>query len=179
MATGNRMPPKGYHENEGLAWDARTPEIQPMKPRLPTLALALGFTFSQPVRAQESALVDAARAFESAIAFDLDTTGTRVADFNGDGLPDAAAILVAPERRALVVFNAREDGSYATHPLYTVLPPGDVELRLVSPGRHRVLGPQRLIEHTSPGVELVFPGRASALYIWRGGRYQVFGTENY
>jgi hypothetical protein len=60
-----------------------------------------------------------------------------------------------------------------------VLPPGDVELRLVPPGRHRVLGLQALIEHPNHGIELVFPGRASALYIWRGDRYQVFGTENY
>ena len=150
-----------------------------MKPRLPTLALTLGLVFSQPARAQDSALVDAVRAFESSIAFDLDTTGTHVADFNGDGLPDAAAILVAPEQRALVVFNAREDGGYAIHPLYTVLPPGDVELRLVPPGRHRVLGPQALVEHAHPGIELVFPDRASALYLWRGDRYQVFGTENY
>jgi hypothetical protein len=99
-------------------------------------------------------------------------------DFDGDGKPDVAAILQGGERRALVVFHAR-GGGFVAQPLYANLPAGEVVLRLVPPGNHRVLGGPGVVELQAPGFELSFPGRSSALYAWRGGRYQSFGTENY
>jgi hypothetical protein len=146
-----------------------------------TLGLVAGLAVAivLPVRAQDPALQEAVRAFDPSAAFVFESNRARVADFNGDGLADVSAILVAPERRALVVFNARRDGGYSAYPLYAVLPSGPVELRLVPPGRHRVLGPEGVIELARPALELAFPGRSSALYAWRDGRYQVFGTENY
>jgi hypothetical protein len=34
-----------------------------------------------------------------------------------------------------------------------------------------------MIEHANPALELVFPGRSSALYVWRDGRFRVFELE--
>jgi hypothetical protein len=143
------------------------------------LLAVLAVAIVPPVRAQDPALQEAVRAFDPSAAFVFESDRARVADFNGDGLADVSAILVAPERRALVVFNARRDGGYSAYPLFAVLPPGPVELRLVPPGRHPVLGPEGMIELAMPALELAFPGRSSALYAWRDGHYQIFGTENY
>jgi len=146
-----------------------------------TLGLLAGLALAivPPVRAQDPALQEAVRAFDPSAAFVFESDRARVADFNGDGLADVSAILVAPERRALVVFNARRDGGYSAYPLFAVLPPGPVELRILQPGRHRVVGAEGVIELDKPAIELAFPGKSSALYAWRNGRYQVFGTENY
>jgi hypothetical protein len=89
-----------------------------------------------------------------------------------------AAIVEGPERSAFVIFHSQPD-RFAPHPLFTNLPPGPVELRVLQPGRHRVIGPQRSVVIEMPAVELVFPGRSSAMYVWRDGRYRVLGTENF
>ena len=60
-------------------------------------------------------------------------------DFNGDGREDVAAVVRAPDRSALVVFHSTGDG-YDLMPLYTRLPSGDVQLRLVPAGRRSVVG---------------------------------------
>lgn len=130
-----------------------------------------------PVRAQDPSIADALGGVDPTLAYD--PNAARVGDFNADGLEDVAAIVAGPQRRALVVFHPTPNGGYVAYPLYATLPPGEVDLRLVPPGRHRVQGPHGVVEHETPGIELIFPGRSSALYLWRDGRYQVFATENY
>jgi hypothetical protein len=148
--------------------------------KLPYLLLILFvgvLVTAAPARAQDSAIAEALGSVDPSLAYDPNTA--RVGDFNADGLEDVAAIVAGPERRALVVFHPTPNGGYVAYPLYATLPPGDVDLRLVPAGRHRVLSPQGVVEHATPGIELIFPGRSSALYLWRNGRYQVFPTENY
>ncbi len=126
-------------------------------------------------QAQEDALDAAVLEFDPGLSLGASrVTG----DFDGDGRPDVATILMGSGRRALVVFHRGERG-YVAHPLYANLPEGEVELRLVPPGNRRVLGAPGVVELQAPGLELSFPGRSSALYAWRGGRYQSFGTENH
>jgi hypothetical protein len=136
-------------------------------------ALAAG-----PARAQAfpPGAADAAREIDPELTFPGEGGIAHVADLDGDGRDDVAAILSALDRRALIVFRATP-GGYEAHPLYISLPAGDLDLRLVPPGRHRVLDPQGMIEHATPGLELVFPGRSSAIYIWRDGRFRVFELE--
>lgn len=150
-----------------------------MSARLSVIWLVVGLLVvaAPHARAQDSALIAAARSVDASLGYDPGRT--RVADFNGDGLADVAAILVGPRRQALVVFHATPQGGYAPYPLYATLPEGEVELRLVPAGRHRVLGLEGVVEHAIPAIELAFPGRSSALYVWRDGGYQVFGTENH
>ena len=125
--------------------------------------------------AQEEALDQAVQEFDPGMSLGASRV---IGDFDGDGRPDVATILMGSGRRMLVVFHRKERG-FVAHPLYANLPEGDVELRLVPPGNRRVLGAPGMVELQSPGLELSFPGRSSALYAWRGGRYQSFGTENH
>lgn len=131
-----------------------------------------------PARPQESALQSAMRSFGPEMS--LPEQGGLVVrdDFNGDGREDVAAVVSGPERSALVVFHATSQG-YEMHPLYTRLPGGGVQLRVVPSGRRPVVGNPGsvLLEH--PAIELIFPGRSSAMYAWERGRYQVYGTESF
>ena len=146
-----------------------------------TFALALGFLALWPARtpAQEDpALAEAVQAYAPGMSLAADPALVHTADFSGDGRPDVAAVLEGEGRSALVIFNRTARG-YQPHPLYASLPSAPWNIRTVAPGRHRVLGAQGTVELTSPAIELIFPGRSSAIYAWRGNRYQVFGTENY
>jgi hypothetical protein len=136
-------------------------------------ALAAGSTWAQ---AFPPKAADAAREFDPELMFPSEGGIAHIADFDGDEREDVAAVLTARDRRALVVFRATREG-YEAHPLYASLPAGDLALRLVPAGRHRVLDPQGMIEHENPAIELVFPGRSSALYVWRDGRFRVFELE--
>ena len=183
MAWGNRMVVAGG----GLGRRLRRLHIPPMGSFRPhgtkvLSALAVAFTSwataAAPASAQErpSAIAAAVRQFDPDLA--IPEGGIlHMADFDGDGREDVAAILTAPGRRALIVLRAVR-GGYEPHPLYASLPPGEFELRLVPPGRHRVLDPQGMIEHVNPGLELVFPRRSSALYVWRDGRFRVFAKTD-
>lgn len=146
-----------------------------------TLAIVLALLTLGPSRAsaqEDPALAEAVRAYASGISLSSDPAHVHVADFTGDGRPDVAAVLEGNGRSALVIFN-RTAGGYQAHPLYASLPAAPWRLRSVAPGRHRILGPEGTVELSAPAIELVFPGRSSAIYAWRGNRYQVFGTENY
>jgi hypothetical protein len=35
------------------------------------------------------------------------------------------------------------------------------------------------VQLKNAAVELIFPGRSSAMYVWENGRYQVYGTESF
>lgn len=142
-----------------------------------TLALAGLLLIAPPLAGQEPGLAHALRSLGSDFAIE-DGSQRVTADLNGDGGDDVAAIVRQGDRNALVVFHASPRG-YEAVPLYTRLPSGPVELSLAAPGRHAVLGPERVVEIRGPALRLVFPGRSSALYVWRGGRYQVYATESY
>lgn len=134
------------------------------------VAIAASRAAAQP----DAGLAEAVRAFDPGAT----VASSQAADFNGDGREDVAAILEGGGKSALVIFN-RTAGGYRPYALYASLPSGPVELRVVPPGRHRVLGAAGVLETTAPSLELVFPGRSSAMYVWGNGRYQVHGTENY
>lgn len=146
---------------------------------LPTFVIALLALHASPALAQDDpALAEAIRTYAAGVSLSPDPANLHVADFNGDGQPDVAVVLDSDGRSALVIFNRTARG-YQAHPLYASLPASPWQLRVVEPGRHRILGPEGALELSSPAIELVFPGRSSAIYAWRGSRYQVFGTENY
>jgi hypothetical protein len=126
----------------------------------------------------DPALTDAVQAYDPAAAVSTDPALVHTEDFNGDGRPDLAAVLVSETKSALVIFNRTASG-YRTFSLYASLPPEPLQLRVVPPGRHHVLGRQGTIDVSAPALELIFPGKSSAMYVWGANRYQVFPTESY
>ena len=130
------------------------------------------------VMGDRSALERAAAVLDPGLRLPDNAAQLQAGDFTGDGELDVGAILHAGERTALVVFHATPTG-YHAHPLYTTLPPGDVAIRVVAPGRHRVQGPEGTIDLALPALELILPGRTSALYVWTRDRYAVYPTESY
>ncbi|MGH7565006.1 MAG: hypothetical protein ACREK5_11395 [Gemmatimonadota bacterium] len=131
-----------------------------------------------PARPQESALQSAIRSFGPEMSLPEEKTLVVREDFNGDGRQDVAAVVRGPDRSALVVFHGTPQG-YEMHPLYTRLPKGDVQLRVVPSGRQPVVGNAGGVQLAHPAIELIFPGRSSAMYAWEKGRYQVYGTESF
>lgn len=142
-----------------------------------TLALLVVGASRAPAQ-DDPALADAVAAYAAGMSLSSDPARIHVADFTGDDRPDVAAVLEGGGRSALVIFNRTARG-YQAHPLYASLPAAPWQLRIVAPGRYRILGPEGAVDLSAPAIELVFPGRSSAIYAWRGNRYQVFGTENY
>lgn len=138
---------------------------------------AVTLTAARAVAQPDPGLAEAVQAYDPAASISGDPS-PQTADFNGDGVEDVAAVLVGGGKSALVIFNRTANG-YRPYALYTSLPGGPVQLRVVPPGRHRVLGAVGALETTAPSLELVFPGRSSAMYVWGRGRYQVHGTESY
>ncbi|HET6361333.1 MAG TPA: hypothetical protein VFH11_04685 [Gemmatimonadota bacterium] len=138
------------------------------------VAIATPRAMAQP----DVGLAEAIRAYDPAASVAADPGLTQTADFNGDGREDVAAVLEGGGKSALVIFNRTASG-YRPYALYASLPAGPVQLRVIPSGRHRVLGAAGALKTTAPSLELVFPGRSSAMYVWAGGRYQVHGTENY
>jgi hypothetical protein len=126
----------------------------------------------------DAALADALRSYDPAAALSTNPALVHTEDFDGDGRPDVAAVLESGGKSALVIFNRTASG-YRAFSLYGALPPEPLQLRVVPPGRHRVLSPQGTIVISAPALELVFPGKSSAMYVWGANRYQVFPTENY
>lgn len=144
----------------------------------PVALIVAGLALAPPARAQESALQSAVRAFGPDMTLPEEEGLSARADFNGDGREDVAAVVRGPQRTALVVFHSTT-GGYEMVPLYTRLPSGDVELRVVPAGRRPVIGNAGSVQLRNPAVELIFPGRSSAMYVWEAGRYQVYGTESF
>lgn len=143
----------------------------------PWIAGVMLASAAPPAVGQELALDEALAALGPDARIDDRADQVQRADFNGDGLPDVAAVVTRARGSGLVVFTSAPRG-YQPIPLYTLLP-GPVRLRVVPPGRHRVLGARREIDLELPALELVFDGKSSAMYVWRQGRYEVHATENY
>lgn len=146
-----------------------------------TLAIAIAAITVVAPRAMaqpDAGLAEAIHAYDPDATPSADPALTKTADFNGDGREDVATVLEGSGKSALVIFNRTANG-YRPYALYASLPQGTVQLRVVPPGRHRVLGAAGTLETAAPSLELVFPGRSSAMYVWGSGRYQVHGTENY
>ncbi|MDX1660581.1 MAG: hypothetical protein R3326_02215 [Gemmatimonadota bacterium] len=152
------------------------PDIANMRFRWPVFGVVGIFLLAVPVRAQDADLSRALEGYDPA----LRPVGELVvrADFDADGDLDAAAVATDGRDRAFLVLEA-DERAWRVHPLYARLPDTPVRLRLVPPGTRRVLGGKGTIELASPGVELVFPGRSSALYVYENGKWRVHGTENY
>ena len=144
------------------------------------IALAVLVLTGSSALAQEpdAALAEAIRSYDPGATLSSDPALAHAADFNGDERQDVAVVLEGGGKAALVIFNRTPSG-YRPYALYASLPPGPLQLRVVPPGRHRILGSAGTVEVSSPALELVFPGRASAMYAWGDGRYQVYGTESY
>ena len=138
---------------------------------------AVALTATRALAQPDAGLVEAVQSFDPAASIS-DDPAPQTADFNGDGRDDVATVLEGNGKSALVIFNRTASG-YRPYALYATLPGGPVQLRVVPPGRHRVLGAAGALKTTAPSLELVFPGRSSAMYVWGNGRYQVHGTENY
>ena len=138
---------------------------------------AVALTAARALAQPDAGLAEAVQSFDPAASIS-DDPAPQIADFNGDGRDDVAAVLEGNGKSALVIFNRTASG-YRPYALYATLPGGPVQLRVVPPGRHRVLGGVGALETTAPALELVFSGRSSAMYVWGNGRYQVHGTENY
>jgi hypothetical protein len=154
-------------------------EQDPMTLRTFGIALVLLAVTARGATAQpDAALTDAIRSYDPAATLSTNPALVHTEDFNGDGRPDVAAVLESGGKSALVIFNRTASG-YRAFSLYASLPPGAMELRVVPPGRHRVLSPQGTVVISVPALELAFPGRSSAMYAWVSSRYQVFPTENY
>lgn len=146
-----------------------------------SLAIALLLALSgagASAQVADPALQDAVQAYDSRMVLTADPERLHSADFNGDGRPDVAAVLEGGGRSALVIFNRTPSG-YAPHALYASLPQNGYRLRVVPAGRYRTLSAGGMVEIAAAAVELVFPGRSSAMYVWAGDRYQVHPTENY
>lgn len=142
---------------------------------LATLILAAS---AGPSLAQQQIDLDrAVREFDPSLRWSGGESAVR-GDFNGDGTVDVAAVLEGENRRSLVVFHGGEDG-YVAYPLFARLPSHELTLSRVEPGRYPVLGPEGAVDLRHPAVELVFPGRSSVLYVWKGGRYITHATEQY
>lgn len=146
--------------------------------RILSIAALAALVFAGPASAQEAALQSAMRAFGPDVSIAEGENLSVRADFNGDGKDDVAAVVRSPDRSALVVFHST-NGGYDTVPLYTRLPSGELELRTVPAGRRSVVGNAGSVQLENPAVELIFPGRSSAMYVWERGRYQVYGTESF
>ena len=143
-----------------------------------TLAFLALAGSSAAAQVADAELGDAVRSYDARLSLTNDPALIHVADFDGDGRADVAAVLEGGGKSALVIFS-RTGSGYAPHALYASLPRAEYRLRVVPPGRYRVVGGQGTVEITASALELVFPGRSSAMYVWAGSRYQVYGTENY
>jgi hypothetical protein len=106
--------------------------------------------------------------------------GLAIADFNGDGVTDYAALLRFPQRRGmglgewLVVFMGTRDGSFNLRLLekydgfhddvyITIQRPGEVKLSNTS---------TRIAKLTTPGITRMHPDRRQTLFYWQKSRFQ-------
>ena len=99
------------------------------------------------------------------------------ADFNGDGIPDYAALLRFPRRGSsaewLVVFLGNRDGGFHLRLLekFDGLR-DDLYIAMKAPGEVKPINSARGVKLRMPGIARVALDRSRKLFYWQNGRFQ-------
>lgn len=108
---------------------------------------------------------------------DESSPGFVAADFNGDGIPDYAALLTFPQKKSsgewLVVFMGSKDGSFQLRLLekYDRFH-DDVFITIERSGEVKPLKSARAVKLRTPGIARTHPDRRPTLFYWQKGRFQ-------
>lgn len=149
-----------------------------MRRTLVLLAVGMVGSAGPAVAQVDEAVAGALRALNPAFAPADGPATAQAGDFDGDGRADVAVIVTDGRRRALVALHGGP-GGYGGHILHNRLPDGSVRIHVAPPGRRPALEERGYVDLATDAIELVFPGRSSALYAWDGERYRVHATETY
>ena len=103
--------------------------------------------------------------------------GFVAADFNGDGVPDYAALLTFPQKNTsgewLVVFMGNKDGGFQLRLLekYNGVH-DDIYITMEPPGEVKPFHSARSVKLRAPGIARIHPDRRPTLFYWQKGRFQ-------
>ena len=103
--------------------------------------------------------------------------GFVAADFNGDGVPDYAALLTFPQKNTsgewLVVFMGNKDGGFQLRLLekYNGVH-DDIYITMEPPGEVKPFQSARRVKLRAPGIARIHPDRRPTLFYWQKGRFQ-------
>ena len=103
--------------------------------------------------------------------------GFVAADFNGDGVPDYAALLTFPQKKTsgewLVVFIGSKDGGFQLRLLekYNGVH-DDIYITMEPPGEVKPFQSARRVKLRAPGIARIHPDRRPTLFYWQKGRFQ-------
>jgi len=110
-------------------------------------------------------------------AGDEASPGFVAADFNGDGVPDYAALLTFPQKKSsgewLVVFMGRKDGGFQLRLLekYDGFH-DDVYITMETSGEVKPSNSARKVKLQAPGIARIHPDRRPTVFYWQKGRFQ-------
>jgi hypothetical protein len=110
-------------------------------------------------------------------AVDEASPGFVAADFNGDGVPDYAALLTFPQKNTsgewLVVFMGNKDGGFQLRLLekYNGVH-DDIYITMEPPGEVKPFHSARSVKLRAPGIARIHPDRRPTLFYWQKGRFQ-------
>jgi len=110
-------------------------------------------------------------------AVDEASPGFVAADFNGDGVPDYAALLTFPQKNTsgewLVVFIGNKDGGFQLRLLekYNGVH-DDIYITMEPPGEVKPFHSARSVKLRAPGIARIHPDRRPTLFYWQKGRFQ-------
>jgi hypothetical protein len=110
-------------------------------------------------------------------AVDEASPGFVAADFNGDGIPDYAALLTFPQKKTsgewLVVFMGSKDGGFQLRLLekYNGVH-DDIYITMEPPGEVKPFRSVRSVKLRAPGIARIHPDRRRTLFFWQKGRFQ-------
>jgi len=110
-------------------------------------------------------------------AGDEASPGFVAADFNGDGVPDYAALLTFPQKKStgewLVVFMGSKDGGFQLRLLekYDGFH-DDIYITMEPSGEVKPFNSVRKVKLQAPGIARIHPDRRPTLFYWQKGRFQ-------
>ena len=110
-------------------------------------------------------------------AGDEASPGFVTADFNGDGVPDYAALLTFPQKKTsgewLVVFMGSKEGGFQLRLLekYDGFH-DDIYITMERPGEVKPFHSARRVKLRAPGIARIHPDRQPTLFYWQKGRFQ-------